>query len=75
MKRMGVDHHQYADDAQLFLSLENSSLTADQHNLESCSLAVGAWFAENKLLLNADKSDAMLIEILAQFVLQRLVPS
>ena len=54
------NHNQYADDAQLFLSLETSSLTADLHKLESFSLAVKAWFAENDLLLTAEKSDAML---------------
>jgi hypothetical protein len=29
--------------------------------LESCLLAVKAWFAENERLLNADKSDVMFI--------------
>ena len=55
-----------SDDVQLFLSLKTSSLTADLQELESYSLAVKAWFAENELLLNADKSDAMLIGTLVQ---------
>ena len=61
IKSKGVDYHQYADDVQLFLSLETSSLTADLQKLESCSMARKAWFTENELLPNVDKSDAMLI--------------
>jgi hypothetical protein len=34
--------------------------------LESCSQAVKAWFGENELLLNADKSDVMFIGTSAQ---------
>jgi retron-type reverse transcriptase len=29
IKRHGIDHHQYADDTQLFLSMKASSMTAD----------------------------------------------
>jgi len=61
-----VYRHQYADDTQLFLSLKTSSLAADLQTLEPCSLAVKAWFAENELLLNANKLDAMLIGTSAQ---------
>jgi hypothetical protein len=46
--------------------MEATSMTADLHKLESCSQAVKAWFAENELLLNADKSDVMLIGTSAQ---------
>ena len=66
IKSHGVEHHQYADDTQLFLSMEASSMTSDLQKLESCSQAVKAWFAENELLLNADKSDVMLIGTSAQ---------
>ena len=56
VKSHGVDHHQYADDSQLFLSMKASSMTADLLKLQLCSQAAKACFAENKLLLNANKS-------------------
>ena len=66
MKSHGVDLHQYADDTQLFLLMKASSMTADLLKLQSCSQAVKAWFAENELLLNVDKSDVMCVGTLAQ---------
>ena len=67
IKSHGVEHHQYADDTQLFLSMQASSMTSKNlHKHESRSQAVKAWFAENELLLNADKSDVMLIGTSAQ---------
>jgi hypothetical protein len=41
-------------------------LIADLAKLESCSQAVKGWFAVNNLMLNADKSDVMLIGTSAQ---------
>ena len=66
VKSHGVDHHQYADDSQLFLSMKASSMTADLLKLQSCAQAVKAWFAESKLLLNANKSDVMCVGTSAQ---------
>ena len=66
LKRHGIDNHQYADDTQLFPSMKASSMKADLLKLESCSQAVKAWFAENELLQNADKSDVMFIGTSAQ---------
>jgi hypothetical protein len=43
--------------------------------LESCSQAVKAWFAENELLLNADKSDVMFIGTSAQLCAPKNVAS
>jgi len=62
----GVSHHQYADDTQLFLAIRASSISVDLAKLESCSQAVKWWFAVNNLMLNADKSDVILIETSAQ---------
>ena len=53
----GVGHHQYADDTQLFLAMRASTMQADLLKLED----VKSWFAKNDLLLNADKSEAMMI--------------
>jgi hypothetical protein len=57
----GVDHHQYADDTQLFLAMSTTTISSNLSTLELCSQAVKHWFADNNLLLNAAKSEAMLV--------------
>ena len=57
----GMDHHQYANDTQLYLAMHASNKHSDLHTLETCSQAVREWFADNDLLLNADKSEAMCV--------------
>ena len=56
-----VPFHQYADDTQLYCGFK----TSDYHNgvkaLEDCSTAVEQWFLSNGLLLNAEKSDAVVL--------------
>ena len=54
----GIQHHQYADDSQLFFALKAVTIDSDIL-LESCSQAVNRWFLENDLILNADKSEVM----------------
>ena len=56
-----MDHHQYVDDTQLFLAMCTSTIRSNLSTLEICSQAVKHWFAENDLLLNADKSEVMLV--------------
>ena len=48
--------------------MKASSISADLAKLESCSQAVRGWFAVNNLMLNADKSDVMLIGTSAQLL-------
>ena len=62
----GVDHHQYADDTQLFLAMRASTIRAGLSTLEACTRNVKHWFAENDLLLNADKSEVLMIGTPAQ---------
>ena len=50
-------------------------MTADFLKLECCSQAVKVWFAENELLLNADKSDVMFIGTSAQLCAAKNVAS
>jgi len=58
-----VDHRQYADDrpTQRFLARAASTILSYLSALEICSQAVRNWFADNDLLLNADKSEVMLV--------------
>ena len=48
---------------------------ADLLKLECCSQSVKVWFAENELLLNADKSDVMFIGTSAQLCAAKNVAS
>jgi len=52
----GVHHQQYADDTQLFISLQN---TQSISQLEGCLSDLYSWFCNNGLSLNPDKSDAI----------------
>ena len=56
-----VCHQQYADDTQLFISLNPSDPSSDITNLTSCVHALQSWFCLNGMALNPDKSDAILL--------------
>jgi len=56
----GIQHHQYADDTQLFFALKAATVDTDIHLLESCSRPVKRWFLEYDLMLNDDKSEVKL---------------
>jgi hypothetical protein len=57
----GVNQYQYADDAQLFISISQSSASVDSQILESALVALMQWFSHNCLALNPDKSEAILL--------------
>ena len=61
-----LEHHQYADNTQLFLAMWTSTICAGLSTLEACTHDVKRWFAENDLLLNADKSEVIMIGTSAQ---------
>jgi len=54
-----AQYHQYADDLVIYLSLVPSAF-GDLSSLVDCSDAVSAWFLRNALLLNPDKTKAVL---------------
>ena len=54
----GVQFHQYADDTQLYVAIKSDS---DIKKLEECTLEVRDWFTRNGMLLNADKSEVLLV--------------
>ena len=59
MSRFGVHFHQFADDMQIYLALSdtnNNLVTLDQ-----CTNPVKAWYLQNDLLLNANKSEVMFV--------------
>jgi len=53
-----VTCHQYADDTQLYTSIDLSS-DDDINNLSNCANAVTRWHLENNLLLNPSKNEAL----------------
>ena len=56
---MGVHHQQYADDTQLFISLNSSNQHVSVACLERCLSRLHEWFCLNGLALNPDKSEAI----------------
>ena len=56
----GVSHQQYADDAQLYISLKSSGISASIDCLEACLSSLRSWLCFNGLCLNPDKSESIL---------------
>ena len=54
----GVHYHKYADDTQLYIELTDS---VSANRLSQCISGLQHWFLRNKLLLNGDKSDVIII--------------
>ena len=63
-RRHGISIHVYADDTQLYISfspLSNEDTHSAMMRLQACVVAMQNWVIVNKLKLNADKTDAILI--------------
>ena len=56
-----IDFHMYADDTQLYLSAAPTDLPMLVDKIEKCLLDVKDWMLINKLKLNDDKTEAILI--------------
>ena len=56
-----IPHHLYADDSQLYVSFSSGDYAATQSGLQSCLASVQSWMSTNKLKLNPDKTDFLLI--------------
>ena len=54
-----VQYHQYADDLMIYLSLVPKAF-GDLSSLVGCSDAVSTWFLQNALLLNPEKTEAII---------------
>ena len=61
----GISDHYFADDSQEYDSFTPSPSAADQHrvfdNLAASLAEQGKWLAVNRLKLNEDKTDALLV--------------
>ena len=56
-----IPHHLYADDSQLYVSFAPVDSAAAPNGLQSCLASVESWMSMNKLKLNTDKTEFLLI--------------
>ena len=54
-----VNHHQYADDTQIYITVSRDDLLAPLTRLERCTAAIHQWLQSNGLQLNPDKSEVL----------------
>ena len=56
-----INHHIYADDIQIYVSLSVSNAKESLEKLQHCVMAVSAWMTGAKLKLNPSKTEFLLI--------------
>ena len=56
----GVQYHQYADDTQIYVALSKDGINETTANLQNCLAEVHLWLSQNGLVINPDKSEAVL---------------
>ena len=56
-----VQHHLYADDTQIFTSYNSFTYSTKIKSLQECLTSIQGWMFTNKLKLNADKTEFMLL--------------
>ena len=61
IKSHNLNYHFYADDSQLYLSIKPSNVNDLVFSLEKCILEVKDWMEKNKLKLNEEKTEVVLI--------------
>ena len=56
-----INHHLYADDTQIYMSLSVSNAKQSLEKLQHCLTSVSAWMTGSKLKLNPSKTEFLLI--------------
>ena len=54
-----VNQLQYADDTQLYIAFAKQTAVSSIHNLQACLVPLQAWFVQNGLTLNPDKTEVI----------------
>ena len=70
-RRHGVELHLHADDTQVYMSfspLSDGSTTRTFQRIEACIAEIRTWLKNNKLMLNDDKKDVLVISSVSMFV-------
>ena len=57
-----INHHIYADDTQIYMSLSVSNAKESLAKLQHCLMSVPAWMTGSKLKLNPSNTEFLLIE-------------
>ena len=61
-----LDHHLYADDTQVYISLSTADTDLSLKQLGDCLSDISGWMTNNKLRLNANKTDFIIMGISRQ---------
>ena len=56
-----LDHHLYADDTQIYVSLTTPDTCRSLNQLRDCLQDVSLWIKNSKVKLNADKTEFLII--------------
>ena len=58
---LAIPHHRYADDSQLYVSFSSGDSAAALNGLQSCLASAQSWMRTNKMKLNPDETEVLLI--------------